>query len=43
MQREGREETEEMSSPEVRESTPHGDATRSVAMGYLLHYLKLGE
>ena len=53
MQGEGREESEEMSSPDMRESMPHGDvaqiltqaynSTKSAVMGCLPHYLMLGE
>ena len=53
MQREGKEESEEASSPYVRESTLHGDAVpsltrphngmKSAVMGYLPHYLLLWE
>ena len=49
MQHEGKEESEEMSSPEVCESMPHGDAVRfltwtynsmkSAVMGYPPHYV----
>ena len=53
MQREGKEQSEERSSPEVHESMPHSDAVRSLTWaynsmksavtGYPPHYLMLGK
>ena len=53
MQREGKEESEERSSPEVHENMPHSDAvrfltqaydsTKSAVTGYPPHYLMLGK
>ena len=53
MQHEGKEESEEMSPPEVHESMPHSDVARfltraynsmkSAVMGYPPHYLMLGK